>query len=359
MTEHRNIPLPSSEDAPNGKAAERAGDPSFGKDQETRRPAGASLFERASGQFGLDPFKPAAPRRSLADLPTATPKRARRAAPKVVARTPAAVSAQVSTIRPQRDFAAAPAEPTGEPVRFPAQVQHVDRQHLAEQGFIEPGGEASTLLEEFRIAKRQLLSSARALGTDRSRIVLVTSPLPGEGKTFCSVNLAIAMAAERNAEILLIDGDVAKPSISRSFGFEAGRGLMDALADPEVRVEDLVIRTDIDGLFVLPAGSAGLDETDLLASDRMALTFGRLTENAANRMIIVDSPPTLAASPAAEFAKHAGQTVLVARADRTGRNALEDACHLLSACADIKLLLNGADFSPSGRRFGTYHADMD
>ena len=63
----------------------------------------------------------------------------------------------------------------------------------------------------------------------------------------------------------------------------------------------------------------------------------------------------LAASPAAELAKHVGQTILVARADRTGKSALEDAAQLLSACPDIKLVLNNAIFSPSGRRFGSYY----
>ena len=67
------------------------------------------------------------------------------------------------------------------------------------------------------------------------------------------------------------------------------------------------------------------------------------------------SPPALAATPAAELAKHAGQALLVARADMTGRAALEDAIDLLSACPDIRLLLNDATFSPSGRRFGTYY----
>lgn len=330
-------------------------DVSAGQDREPRDPAGASLFERASGQFGLDPFKPSAPRRDPADFPKGRRKPVRRAAAKV----PAGFPVKRPDPRSAQAGATEPAVANGEPVRFPTQVHRIDRERLAEQGFIQPGGEAGALLEEFRIAKRQLLSTARALGTERSRIVLITSPLPGEGKTFCSVNLAIAMAAERNIEILLVDGDVAKPSICKALGLEAGKGLMDALSNPDLKVEDLVLRTDVDGLSVLPTGTAGVVGTDHLAGDRTAQMFDRLTRNAANRMIIIDSPPTLAASPAAEFAKHVGQTVLVARADKTGRSALEDAYRLLSACPDIKLLLNGADFSPSGRRFGTYHTAED
>ena len=81
----------------------------------------------------------------------------------------------------------------------------------------------------------------------------------------------------------------------------------------------------------------------------------RLTCGAPNRMVIFDSPPALAASPAAELAKYCGQALVICRADKTGQSALEDALSLLSACPDIKLLLNSANFSPSGRRFGDYY----
>ena len=66
-------------------------------------------------------------------------------------------------------------------------------------------------------------------------------------------------------------------------------------------------------------------------------------------------PPALAASPAAELAKYVGQAVVVARCDKTGQGALEDAIKLLSGCPNIQLLLNAVHFSPSGRRFGSYY----
>jgi Mrp family chromosome partitioning ATPase len=85
--------------------------------------------------------------------------------------------------------------------------------------------------------------------------VLICSPHPGEGKTYCAVNLALAIAAEKDSEVLLVDADFAKPSILSTLGLPGGRGLMDALADPTIRVEECVIATDIPGLFVLPAGN--------------------------------------------------------------------------------------------------------
>ena len=163
------------------------------------------------------------------------------------------------------------------------------------------------------------------------------------------------MAAERDSEVLLIDGDFAKPSILSAFGLPSGPGFMDCLANPSIRPEDLAIGTDIEGLWVLPCGNQTHSDSEYLASDRTAEVLDRLTLGSPNRIVIFDSPPALSASPAAELAKHVGQALLVARADRTGQAALEDACQLLSACPDIKLILNAAQFSPSGRNFGAYY----
>ena len=129
---------------------------------------------------------------------------------------------------------------------------------------------------------------------------------------------------------------------------------MDALADPTIAPESLVLRTDIDGLFVLPAGTATSRDAEYLASTRTGEVLDRLTQCAGERIVIFDTPPALAASAAAELAQHVGQALLVVRADETSRAALEDAQQLLSACGDIKLLLNAARYSPSGRRFGSY-----
>lgn len=314
---------------------------------------GASLFERASGAFGLDPFRSApVPAELVAPAPRTIP-------------TPPLADAPVATpehaFAPARQFAdeAGPTNvqrtATAEPVRFCGPVHTIDREGLRSRGMIVPEAGATALLEEFRIVKRQLLAAAQAAGDAAARRILVCSALPGDGKTFCAVNLAIAMAGERDSEVVLVDADFAKPSILSTLALPKAAGLMDALADPAVKVEDLVLATDIPGLFVLPAGGQTNADSEWLASARTAEVLDRLTRHAPNRMIVFDSPPALAASPAADLARHVGQAVLVARADKTGRNALEDAVHLLGACPDIKLLLNGTHFSPSGRRFGTYY----
>ncbi len=246
-----------------------------------------------------------------------------------------------------------------QPVVFNGQRHPIDRALLREQGMIEPEGGVTGLLEEFRIIKRQLLLQAKDLaragmGPSAQRI-LICSPLPGEGKTYTSVNLALAIAAEKESEVVLVDADFAKPSVLSTLGLPGSKGLMDALTDPTIDVADCVIGTDIAGLWVLPAGSMTNSDTEHLGTARTRDVLDRLVQGAANRLVIFDSPPALAASPAAELAKYAGQAVLVARCDRTGQGALEDAISLLSACPNIQLLLNGVQFSPSGRRFGSYY----
>jgi exopolysaccharide/PEP-CTERM locus tyrosine autokinase len=302
----------------------------------------ASLFERADAAFGIGPV----PKRAVPPVPHA-PAALRRPA------APAPRSAPAVTTQPEP--AAAPAAPQTAPkVEFCGPFAAIDRDHLHDGGMIVPEEPVTGLLEEFRIVKRELLADARASDTPLARRILVCSPHPGEGKTYCAINLAIALAAERGIEVLLVDADVVKPSVTQRLGIEAGQGLMDALADPAIQPERLVIRTDIEGLFVLPAGTAMALDAEYLASARTGEMLDRLTQNAPDRIVIFDTPPALAASPAAELASHVGQALLVVRADETSRAALEDAQQLLSACGDIKLLLNAARYSPSGRRFGTY-----
>jgi Mrp family chromosome partitioning ATPase len=130
---------------------------------------------------------------------------------------------------------------------------------------------------------------------------------------------------------------------------------MDALADPTIDAEDLVIETDIAGLSVLPAGRQTNQDTEYLAAAHSAAVLDRLTAHDPTRIIIFDSPPALAASPASVLALHVGQAVMVVHADVTTDTALRDALSLLSGCDNIQLLLNKTKFSPTGRKFGSYY----
>ncbi|MCB2066266.1 MAG: capsular biosynthesis protein [Erythrobacter sp.] len=322
-----------------------------------------TLLERAESLFGLGGFKPADMPSELA--PPVNRRVKKRPAPVAAAPVAAPVAPLAVPVAPPVAVAQpAPApepEPVYEDVSFPTQVHPISREALAIHGLIQPEGQVTELLEEFRIVKRRVLASvakARQQGSGAmAQRVLVCSPLPNEGKSYCAVNLALAMAAEKDSEVLLVDADFAKPSVLKMLGLPKGPGFMDVLARDDLKVEDCVLATDVAGLHVLPAGNHTTSDSEYLASHRTAEVLDRLTRGAPGRIVIFDSPPALAASPAAELAKHVGQAIVVARADRTGQTALEDALTLLSACPDLKLLLNAAHFSPSGRRFGAYYGE--
>jgi protein-tyrosine kinase len=252
-----------------------------------------------------------------------------------------------------------------EPVRrsfLPALTEakaEVKRDSLREHGFIVPDSPAGPLAEEFRIVKRQLLlgmGAGSSVPAEKRQTILVCSARPDEGKTFCAVNLALSLAGERDLEVLLVDADFPKPEVLAILGIEAeGAGFVDALADPSLDPERLVIRTDIGGLSVLPAGRYENDVPELLGSERTPKVLARLTAGRPKRIILFDSPPALMASAASALASHVGQLVLVVRADATTEADLKEAAGLLSGCGQISLLLNGAGFAATGRRFGSYY----
>ena len=306
-----------------------------------------SLIERAADMYDF--------RKSLnqpgPDLPPAEPadsdaaSDAAPAAKPVAARQAAPMARPVPTARP-RAGSSLPVEP-------------IDRERLRERAFIVPEGPVTSISEEFRIVKRRLLASILAeanagLGAAAQRI-LICSAQPNEGKTYSAINLALSIATEQDHDVLLVDADFAKPSILSSLGIEGQRGLMDALADPQVAVEDCIIPTDVRGLSVLPAGRQTNTDSEYLASARTQDVLARLTDGHPGRIVIFDSPPLLAASPAATLAQYVGHALMVVRADVTSERALRDALGLIAGCNQIQLLLNGVRFSPSGRSFGSYY----
>lgn len=356
MTKHSKIPLPEGE-----------------ADQMPKK--GATLIERVVRNYDLVQLTSAPIPENLVPPPSKR-RRYRRAdevveeavvAPEEEALAPASATAQHAApeviegevlepapVKPSKAVAKRP-----DPVVFKGERHAVNRQHLRDQGLIVPESTVTAVLEEFRIVKRQLLLNADQLAQHgmgpAAQRVLICSPHPGEGKSFTSVNLALAIAAEKECEVLLVDADFAKPSVLSMLGLPGGPGLMDALANPENDAADCVVGTDIPGLWVLPAGSATTSDTEYLTSTRTRTVLDRLVEGAPQRFVIFDSPPALAASPAAALAKYVGQAVVVARCDKTAQSSLEDAVSLLSACPNIQLILNAVHFSPSGRRFGSYY----
>jgi len=238
-------------------------------------------------------------------------------------------------------------------------LAQIDRTMLAEAGMLVPGAPVGALAEEFRLVKRQLLLTAREIASgpigQRARTIIVGSGKPGEGKTFCAINLAISLAAERDVEILLVDGDFAKPDIMQRLGLEDSLGLLDILADQRLDPESCVVRTDVPQLSLLPAGQRTHADTELLASHRTEAVLDRLLAANPRRIIIFDTPPALAASPASTLALLVGQVMLVVRADRTTEADVREAVQLRDGCEHIHLVINSVSFEPGRGRFGSYY----
>jgi len=237
-------------------------------------------------------------------------------------------------------------------------VEEVDLAGLREGGYITPDMPPNLMSEEFRIIKRSILLNAFSKGMQKSKnsnVILVTSSNPGEGKTFCTINLALSIATEQDTTVLLIDADFSKPEVLNRLGVSGGRGLMDVVADDELKLQDCLIRTNIPNLVLLPAGRQHNLTTELLASERMETIVQEIATRYPDRLVIFDSPPVLASSAAPVLALYMGQTVFVIKAEETSEPQIKESLNMISACENINLLLNQTKFSGSNKRFATYY----
>jgi len=240
-------------------------------------------------------------------------------------------------------------------IQFVGERFHLDQEHLIHLGLLAPLEQAIPVAGEFRRIKRPLIdnfSKNPSVGDDHMNLILVASPLPGAGKTFCCVNLAASISLERELSVLLVDADVAKPHISSAFGMSEKPGLIDVLEDDSISIDEVLIRTDLNDIQVLPAGRKHTQSTELLASARMASLMHELATRYTDRLIIMDSPPLLVTSEAQAVAKHAGQIALIVESGKTTNQNIEDAMELLERDKAINVILNKSVYSQSGSYYG-------
>lgn len=212
---------------------------------------------------------------------------------------------------------------------------------LERLGIVTKGMGRTPVAEEFRMIKRPLLQGAFNSDPSRhSNLIMVTSSLPGEGKTFCSINLAMSIAMEMDHTVLLVDADVARPSVLRTLGLEARPGLMDVLLDDKLELSDVMLRTNVDTLRILPAGRLHSNATELLASQSMSNLLDQIAQRYPDRIVIFDSPPLLLTSESKALASNMGQIVLVVEAETTTQHALKDAIRRIGSTSNVSLIYN-------------------
>lgn len=220
---------------------------------------------------------------------------------------------------------------------------HIDLEALRRAGALPPQAAERQMADEYRRIKWPVLE--RAFGREQTAVpdgnlVMVTSAMPGEGKTFTSLSLAMSIARERDSSVLLIDADIAKAHVSELLGIRQRPGLTDLLEKPGDDPANAVMATDVEGLRVMAAGRRHDQVPELMASQRMRDLIAELAARNRERVIIFDSSPLLATNESQVLAKLVGQVLMVVRANSTPRPAVEEAVALLDRNRSINLVLN-------------------
>lgn len=252
----------------------------------------------------------------------------------------------------------APATRVPEPAPAPpARRVDIDLDRLAGMSYLTPGAPRSQAADEFRVIKRSLLQQIDVRPADAvnpTNLIMVTSALAGEGKTFTAINLAMSMASELDRTVLLVDADVQRPAVLDRLGLPRSKGLLDLLTDPSVALHDVLLKTNVDKLTLLPAGTPHAQATELLASDAMDRLLVDISSRYPDRVIVFDAPPLLASTESRVLATHMGQVVVVVSADKTPQASLMEAMRTLETCPLVYSVLNRTRRVSAGSYYGYY-----
>jgi len=247
-----------------------------------------------------------------------------------------------------------------EPVARPAQppiggvptskAVTLDLEMLAAKGIVTPNAPRSFIADQYRVVKRPLIANAINRGDSavkHSNLIMVTSALSGEGKSFTSINLAMSIAAELDHTVMLVDADVARPSVLKVLGLDPAPGLLEVL-EGKSDLASTLLRTNVDKLTLLPSGTPHPKATELLASDAMGALLDDIATRYSDRIVIFDSPPLLLTTESRVLASHMRQIVVVVHAERTPQSAVQQALAAIENCPLKMMLLNQASPNAAG-----------
>ena len=227
----------------------------------------------------------------------------------------------------------------------------IDLDALSAAGIVSPNSPRSQVADQFRVIKRPLIRNAMGKGASiitNGNLIMVTSALAEEGKSFTAINLALSIATELDNTVMLVDADVARPSVLRVLGLPPSPGLLDLVLDESLDMSSVLLKTNIDKLSILPSGLQHQRATELLASDAMIRMLGTMASRYPDRIVIFDSPPLLLTTEARVLATHMGQIVMVVRAETTLQSDVQHALHHIEACPVKLLVLNQARAASEG-----------
>lgn len=239
------------------------------------------------------------------------------------------------------------AEPNGQPApsgqasrSTTARTVSLDFERLEAEGYLTPATMTTALAEEMRLIKRNVLHRFRKNSRPQSNVILVTSSMPGEGKSFLSLNLAMSLAFEYDLNVVLVDADFARPDLMTRMGVDEQAGLLDVVAESSRDLSEVLLRTQIERLSLIPSGQHRELASELVSSDRMHEIMAELASRYPDRLVIVDTAPVLGDSGTAILSEYAGQLLFVVEADSTERTTIDTALDLLPSDQEPQVVLN-------------------
>ncbi len=191
--------------------------------------------------------------------------------------------------------------------------------------------------ENFKLLRGQILF---ARDRKRPRTILVTSTFPGEGKTFVAANLAASLALNIDEYVLLVDCDLRRPRQHEMFGYPGKDGLHEYLVGDK-ELKDLIVRSQIEKLSILPAGKVPLNPTELLSSVAMKTFLEELKERYQDHFILIDSAPSHITAEAKVLAEYVDGIVVVVMAQKSPRKDIQRAIHSLGREKILGIVFNG------------------
>lgn len=224
-----------------------------------------------------------------------------------------------------------------------SKVVDINYRYLEKLGMLVSKNKNLMLSEQYRRIKRQILNNA--FDTEKNKIknsnlVLVTSAVPEEGKSFTSLNLAFSVTNEFNNTALFIDADLPKHSSTNRLGLSGEAGLTDYLLSDDLTISDVLLRTDIPNLSIITAGKKDDWTPEILASKKMLNFLNEISHRYQDRLVIIDAPPLLQDSTASVLSRIIGQIVVVIEAEKTPQHVVQEAINSLHDAQYVGLVLN-------------------
>jgi receptor protein-tyrosine kinase len=270
------------------------------------------------------------------------------------AEAPPRAEAAPQPLPPHLPVAAPPVAAPTTPAMAP--LQRLDTEALKQAGLVLNERGRTRISEELRITAGSILRTLQA-GKNRleaSHLLMITSAKPGEGKSFTALNLAASMAQSGQGEVLLVDCDAKPRSLSGLMGLANAPGVYNLISNPALRVEDMVLRTPISTLSILPIGAREDPTADPGMTRPVSAAIERLRRRLAHHFIILDCAPCLSTSDPSTLAALVDQVIMVVEAERTQRSEIEASLELVRACPNIALVLNKVRLTTNAT-FGAYY----